>query len=1182
MANYRWGIDLGTSSIGVAVYETDNNGKIISLKHLDSYIFGEPVAPKEMVTLNTARRSARLIRRQVERKAARLKKMSYIAKSLGVTPEVLRATPEDVVALRAKAVREEISIPQLIKVLSHIVKNRGYKGTLSADDKGTVGKKLSQTAQALTGGKTLGELLYERKTQANGQPWRKVEEGGTFIYRQLVEDEFARIWDTQAKFHPELNGSYAVWGDKMFPDFPGKTEISLKDVFHSAMFYQRPIKWELETVGNCEIYPTEKRAAAAQIAYQHYRMAKTLADLRVRNKNTRESVPLTLAQKSQLFEFLDAHTAEYSPETKAVPFATLYKVLGLPEGCTFTLDRTYHARGGLKGNTTLYSFEKAGVLNAWSNLTDTVQELVLEFFANVSNLSDIADNSDAYIKERVPELTKNLKPTPQACEACCQFILLLKAHGVLGELVLEQGRSSYSIKALKMLTERIMQGEQEADILAEIEAQKTHPQGKFRSTEAILKEQAINDPVVIKALNEFHRVVQYLLYRNWKPKEIIIELSRDMKKSLSRRQFLEAQNKAQADERNAAKKELVEEFGVLPTPNNIERYLLWKEQAGMSPYSDNGSTKISDAEAFDSRETQVDHIIPQQGEIGGPNTFGNKVLVFTKENHKKSNQLPYQYDNGKFKEEIDAYKAWLVDNNLLGKKRSNRKKVEPFYPASNLIKFVERLRILKEKEWKWSQRDNEFWLTPKGRNIEDKINNLLKTPEELKQDFVDRQNQETAWIGKVVLGWCKDICFAQPTFGTLTAYLRRQLQFDRIIPQIRFSEGKPLYDTDKKMLDSNKLKEILENVPYDKLSAIKPEFEKYCADFFKPCDTTKDYAKALARFQTEIYGSLDKRCDHRHHAVDAAVIGLCDLSLVQRAAIHNKKNGTLYKIEGINPDGTRNKDKDVPGLMLDNIPQYATLRAAVQARLTNYVVWHKPDHFPSGALFDQTAYNILPKDGEKRFVKRSPLVSFLKANEKKTLENLEKLLFCDAVKNEIITQFKERLAQGMTQEEALCGKKDNPTDGIYYRGNKVKQVKYMYLVGRGIRVFDENADKEIFSTDNVGTQHKKAYQNGGYACMDFDAKTGKRLALIPLWQYQSNKQVPPGVVRVFIGDMLFNKKDKEFYKIKQFNSHFGVGIVVASEVKGDLAFTSNLKNYSVVSTRQDIAKLKDNEHTTSD
>lgn len=225
---------------------------------------------------------------------------------------------------------------------------------------------------------------------------------------------------------------------------------------------------------------------------------------------------------------------------------------------------------------------------------------------------------------------------------------------------------------------------------------------------------------------------------------------------------------------------------------------------------------------------------------------------------------------------------------------------------------------------------------------------------------------------------------------------------------------------------------------------------------------------------------------------------------------------------------------------------------------------------------------MLPKDGEKRFVKRAPLVSFLKSNEKKTLENLEKLLFCDAVKNEIITQFKERLAQGMTQEEALCGKKDDPTDGIYYRGNKVKQVKYMYLTGRGIRVFDENADKEISSKDKIGIQHKKAYQNGGYACMDFDEKTGKRLALIPLWQYPSKKQVSPGVVRVFIGDMLFDKEQKQFYTIKQFSAQAGLVLQLNTEVQKFEVRTSNLKNYSVVSTRQDIAKLKDNEHTTSD
>ena len=100
--------------------------------------------------------------------------------------------------------------------------------------------------------------------------------------------------------------------------------------------------------------------------------------------------------------------------------------------------------------------------------------------------------------------------------------------------------------------------------------------------------------------------------------------------------------------------------------------------------------------------------------------------------------------------------------------------------------------------------------------------------------------------------------------------------------------------------------------------------------------------------------------------------------------------------------------------------------------------------------------------------------------------------------------------------------------------------------------------------------------------MDFDAKTGKRLALIPLWQYQSQKQVPPGVVRVFIGDILFHKGDKQYFLVKQFSARDGFGLLLTTEVKGALAVKSNLKNYSMVSTRQDIAKLKDNEHTTSD
>ena len=92
--------------------------------------------------------------------------------------------------------------------------------------------------------------------------------------------------------------------------------------------------------------------------------------------------------------------------------------------------------------------------------------------------------------------------------------------------------------------------------------------------------------------------------------------------------------------------------------------------------------------------------------------------------------------------------------------------------------------------------------------------------------------------------------------------------------------------------------------------------------------------------------------------------------------------------------------------------------------------------------------------------------------------------------------------------------------------------------------------------------------------MDFDAKTGKRVALIPIWKYASCKTVPEGVTRVFIGDMLFDTVTKQFYRIKQFNAQAGLVLRLTTEVNEADTRTANIKNYKVVSSRQDISKLK--------
>lgn len=1149
--SYRLGVDLGTSSIGVAIYSLDKEGKISKLEHLDSYIFGEPIKPKEMVTSNTDRRTARLIRRQMERKAARLRKISYIAKTLGVTEKDLYAIRnQDVHKLRAEALSAPLTLPQLIKVLCHLVKNRGYKGGIKD---GTVDKKLKQTEAMLCEGKTLGELLYERKLNAKGAPWRKVEEDGTFIYRKEVEREFELIWEEQSKYLPQLSGTYKATYENMFPDYPNQKEIPLKDAFRSALFYQRPIKWALESVGSCGIYPEEKRACISQRAYQEYRLAKDTADLRLFNCFTGETRLLSQEQKDFVFNYVSTAFKDYAKETATVPFKKIYEKLGLSDAEMFTVDRRSGTKSGLKGNTTLYAFYEAGALGEWESLNEKSQELALEFLNNITDFEDIEQCEEGYIKQELPRLTKNIKSSEEDQKQAADFILCLKEKGVFSNqnFKLEKDRASYGITALKTLAGEIRAGRKEEEVIAEIKPIEDEIKDKMRSAEKIKKQESINDPVIGKALNEFHRIMQYVVSRYGNPAEVVVELSRDIKNSLAHRQELEKQNAERSKERLAAIK-FLQENSVYVNQRNIEKYLLWEEQNHLCPYS---GKQIGAKQAFDEKTTQMDHIIPRRGDIGGPNTFDNKVLVFTQENKDKSNRLPYEW---KFKEDITQYLSWRSENKH---KKKNREQIEKFGSHSPLINFVQRLENLAGNKTNhyWSMRDRKYRYTQKGKLMLRKIKNLLMIPEELKQEFSNRQNQETAWIGKIVLGWCKDICpKVTPSYGGLTAYLREALRFDGVLPAIRIEENKPLFDKDDKEIDSKKWQELFdkEELSYDKAEALKNDFEAYIKQQGTPCNTEDDKRKMFKAFCAEqrVLFKFNKRCDHRHHGVDAAVIGLCDLSMIKRASDHNAKHGTLHTIKYFDENGTRIREKDIPGFKVDNIPQYDVLRESVKKYLTNYVVWHKPDHFPSGKFFEETAYNIKEVEGVKRYVKRKELKDIL--GEEKDIDKLVnvvcELLACESVKKEIISQLRQ-------------GKLDN----FVFRGNKINKVK-VFFKRKGFYKFNPNADKPI-----GGFKYYMNNPQGGYACMDFDKESGKLICGVPLWKYDSNEPVKEGTVRFFIDDMVFDKEEKSFYVVSNFQVVNGwMGIVPASEAVKKAKPVRNIKNIILCKTRQDIAKIK--------
>ena len=84
------------------------------------------------------------------------------------------------------------------------------------------------------------------------------------------------------------------------------------------------------------------------------------------------------------------------------------------------------------------------------------------------------------------------------------------------------------------------------------------------------------------------------------------------------------------------------------------------------------------------------------------------------------------------------------------------------------------------------------------------------------------------------------------------------------------------------------------------------------------------------------------RNDHRHHAVDACVIGVTDQSLLQR----------------ISYVSARSRELGLSRLLAEMPLPWETYRDHVYRAVNNIVVSHRPDHSHEGAMHDQTAYGI--------------------------------------------------------------------------------------------------------------------------------------------------------------------------------------------------------------------------------
>jgi CRISPR-associated endonuclease Csn1 len=154
-----------------------------------------------------------------------------------------------------------------------------------------------------------------------------------------------------------------------------------------------------------------------------------------------------------------------------------------------------------------------------------------------------------------------------------------------------------------------------------------------------LEEDAIRNPVVIRALSQVRKVVNAIVDRYGAPTWVNIELARDLSRPFEERKKIQTEQDENRKERERSAS-LIKTTFKFPSPSggDILKYRLWQEQQGRCAYS---QAPIEAIRLFETGYTEIDHALPYSRSMD--NSYSNKALVLSSENRNKKNRTPHEY-----------------------------------------------------------------------------------------------------------------------------------------------------------------------------------------------------------------------------------------------------------------------------------------------------------------------------------------------------------------------------------------------------------------------------------------------------------------------------------------------------------------------------------------------------------
>lgn len=646
---------------------------------------------------------------------------------------------------RADALHRQLTLEEVAFVLCEIngaINNSsGYLGAISDRSKELYFNKQT-IGQALMAGLDR-DPHYSLKNQV--------------FYRQDYLDEFERIWETQAAFHPEL------------------TPELKKEIRDIIIFYQRPLRSQKGLVSYCEFESRQvevlvdgvpkmktigsKVCPKSSPLFQEFKMWQVLNNLKVTSKTTKDWRYLEQEEKNIL-------AAELSVKDKLSKGEVLKLLYRNPKD----LDMNFRE---IEGNRT-----QAALFRAYQDIiymtghgeydfskmpAAEIMKVVMDVFAGLGYHTDMLsfDSSKEgqaceeqpmfrlwhllYSYEGDKSNTGNASLIRKISDLC-GFEAEYAAR--LAAVTFQPDYGNLSTKAIRKILPYMKEGTEYS--LACSYAGYRHSQRSLTKEELqdkvykdyleLLPKNSLRNPVVEKILNQMINVVNAVVKAYGKPDEIRIELARELKKSAKEREEMATAINKTTAEHERYRQLLQKEFGLAHVSrNDIIRYKLYEELKDNEYKTLYSGTYISREKLF-SKDFDIEHIIPQAKLFD--DSFSNKTLECRSVNIEKSNMTAYDYVASK--QQTEGLHDYEV-------------RVENLYK--------------------------------KGAISKTKRDKLLMPESKIPADFINRDLRDTQYIARKAREILEDLVkFVVPTTGAITDRLREDWQLVDLMQELNWDK----------------------------------------------------------------------------------------------------------------------------------------------------------------------------------------------------------------------------------------------------------------------------------------------------------------------------------------------------------------------------------------------------------